>query len=152
LRNGDILSGAVLAALGVFFIVEGQDLGLGRISNPGSGFMIFWVGWILTAMASAIVVAALRRSDNSTLRALWAGANWRKVGYVVLIMAIYAWALPGLGFIAATLVLLLVLFKTVEPQSWRVALIGSAASTAAAWLLFAKALGTQLPAGAFGLG
>jgi len=152
LRNGDILSGGVLAALGVFFIVEGQDLGLGRMSNPGSGFMIFWVGWILTAMASAIVVGALRRSDHSTLRVLWAGANWRKVGYVVLVMVIYTWVLPSLGFIVATLILLLVLFKTVEPQSWRVALIGSAASTAAAWLLFAKALGTQLPVGAFWLG
>jgi len=152
LRNGNIASGLALAALGVFFIVEGQDLGLGRISDPGSGFMMFWVGWILMAFSVALIVTAWRDETRANDRSIWAGRRWHKAAYVVAVMALYAWAMPTIGFVAATILFLLVLFKTVEPQSWPVALIGSAGSTAVAWLLFVKALGTQLPAGVLGIG
>ena len=43
--------------------------------------------------------------------------------------------------------LLLVLFKTIEPQGWLVAIGGAIVSTAVAWLVFARWLGTQLPVG-----
>jgi putative tricarboxylic transport membrane protein len=154
-RHGDIASGALLAALGFFFVAAGRDLGLGRLSDPGSGFLIFWVGLILIALSSGVVVVAWRSGidgEGGTLRSVWAGANWRKVGYVVLVLAVYAWALPTLGFLLATVVLLLVLFRTVEPQSWTTSVVGSAVATLAAWLLFVKALGTQLPTGLWGVG
>ena len=155
MRSGDISSGALLAALGLFFVVAGQDLGLGRVSDPGSGFLIFWVGVILIGLSSGIVAVAWksdREGEGGTLGAIWAGANWRKVGYVVLVLAVYTWALPTLGFLLATVLLLLVLFRTVEPQSWTTSVVGSAAATLAAWLLFVKALGTQLPTGLWGVG
>lgn len=152
MRANDILSGAVLAALGLFFVYSGHDLGLGRISDPGSGFVIFWVGWILTGLSLAVAFVAFGTASDGGLAAVWAGANWRKVGFVVMVLALHAWLMPLLGFIVATLVLLAVLFRSVEPQPWRVVLVGSALSTGAAWLLFAKALGTQLPTGLFGIG
>ncbi|MBM3569037.1 MAG: tripartite tricarboxylate transporter TctB family protein [Alphaproteobacteria bacterium] len=152
MKANDFLSGAVLAALGLFFVATGKDLGLGRLNDPGSGFLIFWVGWALTALATGILGQAWRAAGDLGLAAAWQGADWRKLGYVVVVLALHAYAMPVLGFVLATAVLMVVLFKTVEPQPWPTALIGAVASTGLAWLLFVKALGTQLPVGALGIG
>jgi hypothetical protein len=68
------------------------------------------------------------------------------------LLVVYTATLEVAGFILGTFVLLVVLFKTVEPQSWRVALIGSALATASAWALFVAWLGTQMPSGLLGIG
>ena len=57
---------------------------------------------------------------------------------------------PALGFfdfLPSTAVLLRVLCKTVRPQTWRVAILGSALTTLGAWGVFVAWLGTQMPVG-----
>ncbi|MBI2316136.1 MAG: tripartite tricarboxylate transporter TctB family protein, partial [Betaproteobacteria bacterium] len=51
----------------------------------------------------------------------------------------------SLGFVAATTLLLVFLFKVVEPQPWWIAVGGAVASTLVAWVVFHVWLGAQLP-------
>ncbi len=140
-------STAALLALGVaaFIAWQGVELGLGRASDPGSGFILFWTGLIMAGLSVALLVQSL--VDREAVAARFAGLRWGKVVYVVALLALYSAVLEFAGFILATFVLLLVLFKTVEPQSWRVAVAGSVLTTFGAWAVFVAWLGTQLPVG-----
>ena len=140
-----------LLALGIsaFILLQGRELGLGRASDPGSGFILFWTGVIMTALSGALLVQSLvvRAEAAAGMGDAFRGLRWGKVLYVMALMLLYASVVEYFGFILTTGVLLLVLFKTVEPQSWRVAIIGSALTTLGAWAVFVAWLGTQLPVG-----
>lgn len=96
------------------------------------------------------IQSLLPSADTTTLSEPFRGIRWGKVLYVVALMVVYAAVLEDLGFILSTAILLLVLFKTVDPQSWTVAIVGSVLTTGTAWLVFVYWLGTQLPAGILG--
>jgi putative tricarboxylic transport membrane protein len=147
MRTADILAALFWLAVALGVVAAGWDLRLGILSDPGSGFLLFWVGIVMAALSAGVLVAALRRPATERLRAIWSGLRWRHVPYVAALLALYAWLLPTLGFPLATVLLLLALFKTVEPQGWAVAAVGALASTAIAYLVFARWLGTQLPIG-----
>lgn len=140
-----------LLALGIsaFILLQGRELGMGRPSDPGSGFILFWTGIIMTALSAVLLVQSLaaKPEEAAGLGDAFAGLRWGKVVYVVALLVLYASVVETFGFILSTAVLLLVLFKTVEPQSWRVAILGSALTTLGAWAVFVAWLGTQLPVG-----
>ncbi len=147
MRTGEILAAAFWLAVALGVTAAGANLGLGSLSDPGSGFMIFWVGAAMAVFSSATLIIALRQPATSGLAALWSGTRWIKVPYVTVLLILYAWLLPTLGFLVTTVLLLFALFKTVEPQGWGPSLLGAVVSTAAADLVFHRWLGTQLPAG-----
>jgi putative tricarboxylic transport membrane protein len=147
--RADTFTSALALAVSAFILLQGRDLGLGRASDPGSGFILFWTGIIMTALSAVLLVQSLaaKAEDAAGMGDAFAGLRWGKVVYVVALMVLYASVVEYFGFILSTAVLLLVLFKTVEPQSWRVAIIGSALTTLGAWAVFVAWLGTQLPVG-----
>lgn len=147
MRAADVSSALFWLAIAVGITVAGWDLRLGRLNDPGSGFMIFWVGVVMVALSVAALVIALRQPIGAGLRGLWVGLRWRHVPYVVVLLALYAWFLPLLGFPLVTVLLLLVLFKTIEPQRLSVAVVGALLATGVTWLVFGRWLGTQLPVG-----
>ena len=86
------------------------------------------------------------------LAALWAGARWRKVMLTVASLAAYAALLDRLGFLLATIPLMLVLLRGIDPVRWRIALPVAVLSTVGLWWVLKRLLLIQLPAGAFGIG
>lgn len=151
--RADTATASIALAVAAFILFEGYDLGLGSTNEPGSGFILFWVGLAMGALAIALLVQSIWGSANkATIGGPFAAGRWGKVIYVVALLLVYTYVLEYLGFIIATFALLILLFKTVEPQSWAVSLLGSALATGAAWLVFVAWLGTQLPAGLLGIG
>jgi putative tricarboxylic transport membrane protein len=151
MRTGELLAAAfwLAAALGVTW--SGWDLGLGTLSDPGPGGMIFWVGVVMTALCVATLVAAVRRAPAEGLAgglaSLWQSTRWWLVPYVVVLLALYAWLLSTLGFFATTVLLLFVLFVTIDRQSWIAPPVGAILATTVAYIVFHRWLGTQLPEG-----
>lgn len=147
--RADTFTSLIALGISAFILLQGRELGLGRPNDPGSGFILFWTGIIMTGLSGALLVQSLRAraEDSSGLGDAFAGLRWGKVLYVMALMMLYAAVVEYFGFILTTAVLLLVLFKTVEPQSWRVAILGSALTTLGAWAVFVAWLGTQLPVG-----
>jgi len=146
--RADTLTSALALAIALFIVHHGIELEIGTTSDPGSGFILFWTGLIMAALAVGVMVhSLLPTGDRTTIGAPFATIRWGKVLYVTGLLLVYTFVLPTLGFILTTTILLLVLFKTVEPQGWTTAVIGSVLTTGAAWLVFVHWLGTQLPVG-----
>jgi putative tricarboxylic transport membrane protein len=144
-RALQVIAAGLWLAIALGTVSAGRDLGLGSLNDPGAGFMMFWVGVAMAGLSLAVLIGGMRGGSSEAWA--WTGVSWWKVPYVAAILVAYAVVLPTVGFPLATLALLFVLFKTVDPLSWTGAAFGAAASTALSWLVFARWLGTHLPAG-----
>lgn len=151
MRSRDIISSLFWAAMGIGICWGGYDLELGSLHDPGGGFMFFWVGVIMIGLSCGILVRAVRQKTIAgEMQALWAGIAWKKIVSVLAALFAYAYFLTPLGFIPATILLLIFLFKAVEPQRWSWAVLGAVVSTLAAYSVFRLWLQCQLPPGLLG--
>jgi hypothetical protein len=73
-----------------------------------------------------------------------------KVGLLTGTLVVYIFSLSILGFLVGTFLLLLFLFRIMEPLPWRTVILASIVTLGAAYLLFDVFLGTQLPKGIWG--
>jgi len=151
-KSRDMISALFWMAMGIAVSYGGYDLALGSIRDPGPGFMFFWVGLIMIGLSLIILIKAVREKGvKGELSVLWTGIRWKKVIAVLAALFIYAYVLILLGFILATSLLLIFLFKAVEPQKWAWAVLGAVVCTLAAYGLFHFWLGCQLPQGLLGV-
>jgi putative tricarboxylic transport membrane protein len=141
-------------AIGAGVAYAGYDLELGSVREPGSGFMLFWVGLIMAGLALIVLANAVGTPTTaaSVPPPIVAPARALPLIGVVAALALYAYLLLWLGFIVSTILLLIFLFKAIEPQRWSVAIGGAAVTAVLAYLLFSVYLGAQLPKGAFEIG
>ena len=146
IRNSELWGGLFWLAVSAFVTWEGRELGLGRLSEPGVGFAIFWVGILMCGLSLAVIGQALV-SGGPSLASLWADTRWRKVLVIIALLLVYGAGFQAIGFIVCTLALLLVLMWFVDPVDWRVATIIAVAATFGVWGALTKWLKIQLPAG-----
>ena len=152
MKSRDIISSLFWMAMGIGVCYGGVDLELGTLHDPGSGFMFFWVGIIMIGLSLSILVRAMKRTAVAgELKVLWTEIRWKKIVSVLVALFLYAYAFSFLGFILSTVLLLIFLFKAVEPQRWSWAVLGAIISTLAAYGVFRLWLGSQLPRGLLGI-
>jgi len=114
--------------------------------------MFFWVGVIMIGLSLAILIRAIReKAVKGEMKAIWLGISWKKMISVLVALFIYAYLFTILGFILSTVLLLIFLFKAVEPQKWSWAILGAIVSTLAAYGVFRIWLQCQLPQGLLGI-
>jgi len=153
LKTRDIISALFWLIFGIGLSYGGYDLDLGTLQEPGSGFIFFWVGVIMIGLSVGILVGALKKTAvPGEFGALWANIQWKKIVIVMAALFLYGFAFVPLGFIVSTFLLLIFLFKAVEPQRWTVAILGSVVTTLTAYGVFQLWLGSQLPPGILGIG
>jgi putative tricarboxylic transport membrane protein len=152
-KNKDLFSSLFWLAMGAGICYGGYDLELGTLHDPGSGFMFFWVGAIMIGLSLVTFIRAIReRRKAEETKILWSQVHWKKTICVLASLFLYAYAFSPLGFILSTVLLLIFLFKAVEPQRWSVAILGAVLSTLTSYAVFHLWLGTQLPKGFLGIG
>ena len=138
--------------IGVYTIVGGLRLGIGSIRQPGPGF-IFLLAAALLVFLSLIDLARTFSGKVRTVRdeePLWSNVRWRKVLMVLAGMLIYVLLFKFLGFLVDSLLLMIFLFKAVEPMKWRTAIIGSLLTILIAQGVFKLWLRVPFPTGIFG--
>jgi putative tricarboxylic transport membrane protein len=150
-RNAEIWGGLAWLAFSAFIAWAGRDLGIGTLSDPGAGFILFWAGLLMAGLALAIVVGAFRHGGPD-LFSLWAGTRWPKVLIAIGALFAYAMLLNTLGFLLATAPLLLVLLRAIDPVRWSLALPVALGATLGTWWVLQRALMIQLPSGIFEIG
>jgi putative tricarboxylic transport membrane protein len=151
-RSRDIISSLFWMAMGIGVCYGGVDLELGTLHDPGSGFMFFWVGMIMIGLSLSILIRAMKKKAVAgELKVLWSEIRWKKIVSVLVALFLYAYVFTSLGFILTTILLLIFLFKSVEPQRWSWAILGAIISTLAAYGVFRLWLGSQLPRGLLGI-
>jgi putative tricarboxylic transport membrane protein len=73
--------------------------------------------------------------------------KWQKAAKLTMALFFYAIILRWVGFLLSTFFLLLFLFKGLEPQRWRVALILSIVATGSCYWIFGVLFELRFPEG-----
>ena len=129
MRRADRIAGAALLALAVGFSAGALKYytywGPG---GPGSGFLPFWLGLAMGALALLLFVGATRSREAG---APWlpAGAGLRRLAVVLAATAAFVALLNVVGMILGTALFLVTLLRFLEGYGWPVTL-GVAAVTA----------------------
>lgn len=148
MRIPDLVAAVAIAGLGAFLVREGVDLGLGEPTEPGSGFMFWWIGVAMLVAGAALgVTGVLAPAGRTPADMPPAGGPIAQPLIGIAALVFYAVALQPLGFIPTSAALLAGLFTFVGGYRWPVSLALGVASALVCWFLFAKLLGSNLPAG-----
>lgn len=132
LNNSEFWTGAIGLALGAFVIRSGLKLKLGTINDPGSGFMLFYIGILMCAFAVTIILASITEG-GPTFGSRWEDARWSKPVLIIAVLVAYAFALEPLGFLIATMPLMLLLLRIVDPVRWTLAIPLAIAAPLGVW-------------------
>jgi putative tricarboxylic transport membrane protein len=150
LKKGDLVSGAVLAGVGVFIVSEARKWEYLTPEGPGPGFFPIWYGLVLVVLALFLTGRAVwKRGHDGADRAL----NWGRLG-----RALTAWAaltacimsLKVLGFLVAFALLTFFVVHVMYGRSLAFAAGSALAAAAAFYLIFPLALNVALPIGFLG--
>lgn len=138
---------------GCFTAVGAVRLGIGNVSQPGPGFIFFFAAALLIVLAFFDLAAGLlKRSGARALeQALWSGVRWQKVLLVLFGISVYICVFKPLGFFVSTFLLMIFLFKAVEPTQWWIAVPGGLVTILIVYAIFKTWLGVPFPEGLLGL-
>ena len=148
LRRAELWGGLFWLAVGAFVTWQGWLLELGTLREPGSGFVFFWLGLIISAFAAFIAIGGAR-GGGPLLGDLWRGARWRNVLLVVLALIAFGFMFERLGFVICSLALLLFLMTVVDPVRPVLAIPISVIAAGGVWYVLEKMLLVQLPKGSW---
>jgi putative tricarboxylic transport membrane protein len=145
--NGDVLSGLVLAALGVYVIIEARGWNYMSEEGPGPGFFPLWYGIAMVVLSLVLVL-------NSAVSPV-AGAppDWRSIGRALLAWTGFAGSvalMEPLGFLLAFALLTLFVVAVMYGRPLKIALAAAAGNAVVFHLLFVLALDLSLPVGPLG--
>ncbi len=149
--NSELWSGAASMALGIFVIWAGANLGIGSVNDPEAGFVLFFTGILMCLFAFTIMIAALGEG-GPTFSSLWAGTRWTKPLIVIACLVAFSILFEPLGFLLASIPLLLLLLRVIDPVRWMLAIPLAVSIPLGAWWVLKHALLIQLPAGIFEIG
>lgn len=145
--KGDVVSGAVLAALGVFIISQASGWEYASEEGPGPGFFPLWYG-------VAMLVLSLFLAGRAAMRpAAGKPVDWGGVTRALTAWAVFAGCIALLqvtGFLIALALLTLFVVAVMYGRPLKVALAAAAGNAAGFWLLFPFALEVKLPVGPLG--
>jgi putative tricarboxylic transport membrane protein len=132
-----IFSGAVA--------LEAWRLGFGSFVRPGPGFVPFLAGAVMGGLAVIALIQSIL--ERSAAERVFDGRELRRVLLMIAALIVYVLLWNFLGFVVATFLLLLFLYRVVEPLRWRTVFIAAALTLTAVYLLFSTLLGARLPIG-----
>jgi putative tricarboxylic transport membrane protein len=153
LRDGDVISGAVLAALGLYIFLQAHQWDYSGPDGPGPGFFPTWYGLGMIALSLAMIGQKVRKRALSGLAAGKGAIDWNAAtrGFgtwaaFTLSVALYRPLGFTLSFALLTVFIVAVIFRRPLPTALATAL----GLAAAFYLTFAVALDVALPAGWLG--
>lgn len=145
-----MISSMILFLLAALVLMASLGLGIGSASNPQSGFMPFWIGVLLLAFSLILFGTAYQdRSIKVRWVDLWHKLHWQKSLLAAVFLAVYIFLLPWAGYLMATSVLMIALFRLTAMKAWA-ALAGAALAVGFSYGLFSLILKTPLPRGIWG--
>lgn len=146
----EIISSIVCMLIAIAVLTASLRLGIGPFHNPGPGFMGFCAGALLAVLSAALIATVLtEREKTAPLSDLWEDRDWHIPLIVVAALILYCLALPGLGYLSATFVLMAALFA-LNRINVGMALCGALLISVSTFILFDSLLKVPLPRGSFG--
>jgi putative tricarboxylic transport membrane protein len=147
--RGEIISGIVLAALGVFIITEAARWDYLGPDGPGPGFFPIWYGVAMVVLAIVLIVQNVLAKPIADRKPV----KWREVGRVFVVWAgfvVCVASLKLLGFVLGFALFVLFLVGGMYRLPWHVAISVAVGCAAGFYLVFTVALDVRLPVGILG--
>ena len=151
LNNSELWGGLLGLVLGAFVIWSGVKFNLGTVNDPGSGFVLFYIGILMCLFAASITFGAITEGGPA-FASLWKGTRWGKTVLVIASLIVFARAFDDLGFLLTTIPLLLFLLRAIDPVRWTVAIPLAVLAPLGSWWVLKRLLLIQLPTGIFNIG
>jgi putative tricarboxylic transport membrane protein len=152
MKKADLITGVILLVISGYVIQEAWRMPPSATFGPGSGFLPFWLGVLLTVLAVILLATAWRRqatekdskSPFPRKRALIA------IGSVLGGLAVYIVLIEVLGYLVDTFLYVAFLLGIVERERWPMTVGVAVLTTAGLYLIFQVLLGITLPSNMFG--
>lgn len=145
-REEHPIGSAVLLAFGLAIVFGGLRYGWGSLDNPGAGFVPVLAGAAMTGFSAITLMQSLVKGWRP-LAELWAGVQWRRPLIAIICLIFYSVFLRDLGFLIATFILAVYLYRMLEPSTWTATLVAAVLTTLGFYLVFQMWLEVQLPKG-----
>ncbi|MBP7342920.1 MAG: hypothetical protein GXY72_10655 [Deltaproteobacteria bacterium] len=150
MNQRDLAGSLFFLALASIVLVLSVLQGIGTLGHPGAWFVPSVTCVLMIFFALAGLVSAVRgRSGAACVAEAWRPVRWRKNAAVLAALAVYVALLPYAGFLAATFLLMSVLFR-LNALTVKAALLAACLSSGLAYGLFYLLLKTPLPRGIWG--
>ena len=148
-KAADRWSGLVLAALGVFIIMEARRWEFLGPDGPGAGFFPVWYGIAMVVLSVVLVISSVLRKASRADGAVDSRALGRALA-VWLALVVSVAVLKPLGFAISFAALTFFIVAVMYRRPLRIAVTVAIASAAGFYFVFAFALGVPVPAGVLG--
>ena len=146
---GDVISGGLLAGLGVFIVMQARNWTYSAPDGPGPGFFPIWYGVAMIALSLMLVARSLLRSPREESEPVDRVGLVRGLG-TWLAFAAAVGLLKPLGFVISFALLTFFIVAVVFRRPLAVAGATALAAAAAFYVTFPLALGVALPIGPLG--
>jgi putative tricarboxylic transport membrane protein len=149
LRDGETISGALLAALGVYILIQSRAWDYYTDDGPGPGFFPYWYGVAMVVLSLALIASKVFQSEAGEARAI----DWRGVGRAFgtwLAFAVSVALMEPLGFVLSFALLTFVIVTFIFHRPPLTAGVTAIAAALAFHLTFPVILSVQLPTGFLG--
>lgn len=139
--------------IGGYVTIYAYLLGLGRFRHPGPGFIFLFAGLLLLILSGIDLAGSfiVKPKADKKEHSIWSGLQWQKVLLVLGFLAAYVYFLNITGFLLSTFLLMVFLFKGVEPTNWWIAAVSSLITILISYLVFKVWLSVPLPTGFLGI-
>lgn len=153
MRRWDKIASLAGMALGGLVVIFSLRLNLGQWTQPGPGFMPLGSGVLLIALCVVYGGCAFWGKDEKDWRkgSPWPRENLGKIIGVLIALFLFAFLLPLCGYLFSTFLLMIFLFRVVEPERWYVTLLKAGLSVGVTYAIFEKWLMVQFPKGFWGV-
>jgi hypothetical protein len=149
MRRADRITGLLLLAFGASFAVGARQFPYSTPNGPGSGFLPFWLGLVMAALALMLLVSAMRATDPGPAW-LPSGRPLVRIGVVVVATALFVALMGVVGMALGTALFLVGLLRFLEGHGWGVTLSVAAGTALVNWLIFSYWLGVPFPVSVLG--
>lgn len=150
MKSADIGSGAVLAALGSYVVVQSLQWEYLGPDGPGPGFFPFWYGAAMIGLSLGLVAAAVMRTGVAEPGR---PANWSEIGRALGAWAAFALSaalLQLLGFLSSLALLTVFIVRVMYGRPLTEAIGAGVLGAIAFYVIFPLALEVPLPRGIVG--
>lgn len=148
LRNGDVVSGAILAALGIYIMTQASAWNYSSPDGPGPGFFPTWYGLLMIGLALALIVSTALKPKPQASHRDPAGNNRALMAWIGFAACIATMGVLGFRLSFALFTFFLVAYTFGRPLM--AAALTAVGTTAAFYIVFPVLLSVQLPVGWFG--
>ncbi len=135
--------------IGAGVAIHACRLGLGSLHQPGPGFIFFVAAVLLILTGSIDLAMAFLKNlkEGKEGRRIQLGPRWKRVLFLLIVLCFYVYAFNILGFLVATFLLMVFLFKGIEPTKWWITVVGSITTILISYGVFQLWLKVPFPRG-----